>query len=91
MQYPNHGQNYMIILHGNPSEIILSYDKDNNIYYMTTYKGSVIEIDMNSQQMSLCQSPYGSTGINPVTIFINGKLHIIGGFDNNKHFIFDTY
>ena len=68
----------------------LAYDPATNKYYIVSDEVLLLEIDINSKSMTLYENPIKETGINPSAVYVNDQLHIIGGYDSNRHIIFDT-
>ena len=68
----------------------LSYDEINNKYYIYSKK-YLLQIDMNKsdENLELYVNPFCSVGRDPVSVFVDGKLHIIGGYHSNLHIIFN--
>ena len=68
----------------------LSYDKSNDKYYITSHNGSLLEIDIKTNTAKFYKyHAHIEFGIDPESIFIDGKLSIICGHDSNRHLIFD--
>ena len=69
----------------------LSHDKTKNIYYL--YAGEcLLEINIITKTMEIYKNLIFEdcvTSVTPVSVFMDDKLHIIGGHDSNKHAIFD--
>jgi len=68
----------------------LSYNKSNGTYYIFRNR-DLAEINMNMEgKIKFYISPFDRSGIDPVSYVVDNKLHIIGGYCNKCHIIFDT-
>ena len=68
----------------------LAHDSTTNKFYVVSTHNTILEIDINSKQMTLYKNPFGDTSIHPGAIVVNNQLHIICGYESNRHIIFDT-
>ncbi len=68
------------------------YSKHTNKFYIYDPKRFII-FDPNkpkSQAITQYSHQYGSLSINGALMFADGKFHVIGGYDSNRHIIFDA-
>eukprot|EP01084_Bolivina_argentea_P292240 502354_1 len=77
--------------HSFGSSHTLSFDVKSNKYYIFTRDDVIIIHGNNPHAFPPEKYEYKDTdvGITPVSVYINNNFHIIGGFFNTKHIVFD--
>eukprot|EP01084_Bolivina_argentea_P025761 47905_1 len=68
----------------------LSLDTSSNTLYLLGAQSIISCIDLNKSSFT---TNIGSleTGVNPSSLFVDGKLHILGGSRNRKHLLRDLH
>eukprot|EP01084_Bolivina_argentea_P164448 285910_1 len=73
------------------SNCSLSFDETERKLYLIGAESIVYVVNLNNNKITKLPNGQIEVGVNPSSLFVEGKLHLIGGSRNKKHIIRNVY
>ena len=70
------------------NDFSVAFDKENNKLYLIGGLKAIYTLCIKTRKVEKHKISV-EIDDDPATVFVNGELHIIGGYENGKHFVWD--